>query len=106
MYALTGITGKVGGEMARALLAAGERVRAVLRGEAKAEEWRRLGCEVAFADLEDSEALTKAFTGVSAVFILPPPVFDPAPGYPEALSAINSVVAALKAARPRSFRRA
>jgi uncharacterized protein YbjT (DUF2867 family) len=31
MYAITGITGKVGGELARDLLAAGQRVRAIVR---------------------------------------------------------------------------
>ena len=33
MYAITGVTGQVGGAVARALLAAGHEVRAVLRDE-------------------------------------------------------------------------
>jgi NAD(P)H dehydrogenase (quinone) len=37
MYAITGITGKVGGELARNLLAAGQRVRAIVRNASKAE---------------------------------------------------------------------
>ena len=40
MYAITGITGKVGGALARSLLAERVPVRAVLRDEAKAAEWR------------------------------------------------------------------
>jgi uncharacterized protein YbjT (DUF2867 family) len=100
MYAITGITGKVGGEMARALLAAGQSVRAIVRDAAKGEVWARLGCEVALADMEDAPALAKAFTGATGVFILPPPCFDPEPGYPEAKAAITSVAAALKQAKP------
>jgi len=100
MYAITGITGKVGGELARTLLAAGHPVRAIVRDAKKGEEWAALGCEVGLAAMEDAAALTKAFRGATAVFILPPPVFDPAPGYPEAQAVIDSVVAALKEARP------
>jgi uncharacterized protein YbjT (DUF2867 family) len=35
MYAVTGITGKVGGTVAQTLLATGKKVRAVVRDEAK-----------------------------------------------------------------------
>jgi nucleoside-diphosphate-sugar epimerase len=38
MYAITDITGKVGGELARNLLAAGQRVRAIVRNASKGEE--------------------------------------------------------------------
>jgi NAD(P)H dehydrogenase (quinone) len=101
MYAITGITGKVGGTMARALLAAGQPVRAVVRDAKKGEVWAALGCEIALAEMEDTAALTKAFTGATAVFILPPSEFDPEPGYPEAQKVIDSVVAALTTARPK-----
>ena len=100
MYAITGITGKVGGEMARTLLAAGQKIRAVVRDERKGEVWAALGCEIAVAEMEDAAALTRAFAGASGVFILPPSEFDPAPGYPEAQAVIGSVVTALQAARP------
>ncbi len=100
MYAITGITGKVGGEMARTLLAAGQPVRAIVRDAAKGEAWARLGCEVALAEMEDAAALAKAFTGATGVFILPPPCFDPEPGYPEAKAVIASVAAALGQAKP------
>jgi NAD(P)H dehydrogenase (quinone) len=43
MYAITGITGKVGGEPARTLLAAGWPVRAVVRDQAKRAAWLALG---------------------------------------------------------------
>jgi NAD(P)H dehydrogenase (quinone) len=100
MYAITGITGKVGGTLARALLSAGYPVRAIVRDAAKGEAWKELGCEVALASMEDTAALAAAFTGATAVFILPPPDFDPPPGYAPAKAVIASVAAALKAAKP------
>ena len=100
MYAITGITGKVGGALARGLLATGQPVRAVVRDAAKAQQWAALGCDVAVGAMEDAVALAEAFNGATAVFILPPPVFDPEPGYPETQAVIDSVVAALEAARP------
>jgi NAD(P)H dehydrogenase (quinone) len=100
MYAITGITGKVGGELARTLLAAGQPVRAIVRDARKGEEWAALGCELTLAEMEDTPALTHAFTGARAVFILPPSEFDPKPGYPEAKAVIDSVVEALRVAKP------
>jgi uncharacterized protein YbjT (DUF2867 family) len=103
-YAITGITGKVGGELARTLLASGEPVRAVVRDATShtvTKEWAALGCEVVLAEMEDASALEEAFTGATAVFILPPPEFDPEPGYPETRAMINSVVEAVRAAKPR-----
>ena len=101
MYAITGVTGKVGGELARTLIAAGEPVRAVVRDTKKGQQWAELGCEIALAKMEDASALADAFTGATAVFILPPPEFDPEPGYPEARVVINCVVKALRVAKPR-----
>jgi len=70
MYAITGITGKVGGELAHNLLAAGQRVRAIVRNASKGEEWAARGCEVALAKMEDGLALADAFTGATATFIM------------------------------------
>jgi uncharacterized protein YbjT (DUF2867 family) len=100
MYAITGLTGKVGGELARRLLAAGEPVRAVVRDAAKGTAWAAQGCEVALAEMENAEDLALAFAGADGVFILPPSEFDPEPDYPEARAVIGAVTAALAAARP------
>ncbi len=100
MYAITGITGKVGGAVARNLLAAGKPVRAVLRDATKAKSWADQGCAIAPAEMTDAKALTAAFTGAEAVFILPPPIFDPAPGFPEIGAVIAAVTEALAATRP------
>ena len=100
MYAITGITGKVGGVVARTLLSAGQRIRAVVRDPDKGTFWSDLDCEVAIAEMEDADALTRAFTNVTGVFILPPPNFDPQPGFPEARAVISAVRQALDATRP------
>jgi len=101
MFAITGITGQVGGVVARLLLASGHDVRAVVRDAAKGEAWAKEGCEVAVADVNDQHALQHAFEGTEGVFVLLPPTFDPTPGFPEARKAIASLRAALAAARPK-----
>jgi NAD(P)H dehydrogenase (quinone) len=100
MFAVTGITGKVGSAVARSLLAADQPVRAVVRDQAKGVTWAHLGCEIALADLSDTEALTAAFKGAAGVFVLVPPVFDPSPGFPEATRFIDVFRAALVRAKP------
>jgi uncharacterized protein YbjT (DUF2867 family) len=100
MFAVTGITGQVGGVVARLLLAAGLEVRAVVRDAAKGEVWAKQGCEVALADVNDQQALQHAFEGTEGVFVLLPPTFDPTPGFPEARKTIATLRAALAAAKP------
>ena len=70
MYAVTGITGKVGGAVARTLLAAGLPVRAVVRDADKGWPWAKQGCEIAIASIADADGLTKAFSGVAGVFLM------------------------------------
>lgn len=100
MYAITGITGQVGGAVARALLAAGKPVRAVARDPAKAAEWTGRGCAFARADMGDAAALALAFSGAEGVFVLLPPIFDPSPDFAEARAVIAAVRTALEQARP------
>lgn len=100
MYAITGITGQVGSGLGERLLAAGLPVRAVVRDAAKGETWATRGAEVALADMNDATALTHAFTGAQAVFVLLPPTFDPTEGFPEARRTIAALREALAAARP------
>jgi uncharacterized protein YbjT (DUF2867 family) len=100
MFAVTGITGKVGAAVARSLLSADQPVRAVVRDRSRSAPWAQLGCDIAVADLSDTEALTAAFAGTAGVFAMVPPVFDPAPGFPEAMGFINPLSAALARAKP------
>ena len=99
MFAITGITGQVGGQLAAELLGANRPVRAVLRDKAKAAAWAERGCEIAIATMDDAAALTAAFAGAQAVFVLLPPTFDPTPGFAEARRTIAAIATALRAAR-------
>jgi NAD(P)H dehydrogenase (quinone) len=100
MFAITGITGNVGGELARTLLAAKQPVRAVVRDMVKGAAWAERGCALARADIGDATALAAAFQGVEGVFVLVPPNFDPEPGFPEAHATAASLRSALEQARP------
>ena len=62
MFAITGVTGKVGGAVARGLLAQGHQVRAVVRDAGKGRFWSAQGCEIAIASVEDATGLTKSFS--------------------------------------------
>src|SRR6476646_8002909 len=101
MYAITGVTGKVGGATARALLASGQSVRAVVRNVDKGQIWRNLGCEVALATMEDGASLSVAFLRAEAVFVLVPPSFDPSPGFADARETGKALHSAIAAARPK-----
>lgn len=76
MYAITGVTGKVGGAIAEILLAKGLPVRAIIRDKVKAQYWQDKGAEIAMAQLNDKDALNAAFKGVDGVFVMTPPLFD------------------------------
>jgi NAD(P)H dehydrogenase (quinone) len=100
MYAIMGITGQIGSVIGRILLAAKQPVRAVVRDVGKGQVWADRGCEIALANIEDTASLTNAFRGVESVFVLVPPNFDPAPGFPEARAIAAALRTALLAARP------
>ena len=101
MFAITGITGQVGGEVARNLLAGRQTVRGVVRDVNKAKVWAERGCELVAADINDAAALTAAFEGVDGVFVLVPPNFDPSPDFQEARATAGTLNRALDSARPR-----
>jgi NAD(P)H dehydrogenase (quinone) len=100
MYAVTGITGKVGSAVGRTLLQAGRPVRAVARNPEKAKTWIDRGCEFAEAEMTDAAALSEAFKGTEAIFVLIPPMFDPTPGFPEAKAVFTAVKSAIDQAKP------
>src|SRR6202050_1112703 len=100
MYAVMGITGNVGGAVARTLLAKGEKVRGIVRDPEKAVEWQKQGAELFKADYDDVDALTAAFTGVAGVFVMVPPNFAPAPGFPETKATLKLLHEALSRAQP------
>ncbi len=100
MYAITGITGQVGGAVARKLLSDNQSVCAVIRDANKRTAWVEQGCAVALADMNDTDALTAAFTDAEGVFVVIPPNFAPSPGFPETRAIVAALRTALTAAHP------
>jgi len=100
MFAVTGITGNVGGEVARNLLAASQPVRGVVRETRKGETWATRGCDLVEADINDAAGLTAAFKEAAGVFVLVPPNFDPSPDFREARAVAVSLRSAIASARP------
>lgn len=100
MFAIVGITGKVGGAVARNLLVQGHQVRAVVRDAQKGRPWAALGCEIAVASVENATALTEAFRNTEGVFLMTPPDYDPEPGFPKTHAAAAAIGQAIEATRP------
>jgi NAD(P)H dehydrogenase (quinone) len=100
MYAVMGITGKVGGAVARALLEKGAKVRGIVRDPEKAVYWQKQGAELFKADYDDVDTLTAAFTGVAGVFAMVPPNFAPTPDFAETKAALRVLHEALSTAMP------
>ncbi len=98
MYAVMGITGNVGGAVARTLLQQGHKVRGIVRDPAKAQAWRENGAELVTADYDHH--LIDAFTGVEGIFAMIPPNMAPEPGFPDSVARIAAIKAAVLAARP------
>jgi uncharacterized protein YbjT (DUF2867 family) len=100
MFAITGITGQVGGAVARALLAAGQSVRAVVRDAGKGEAWAARGCDVALSEISHADSLKAAFDDAEAVFVVMPSHFDPSPGFAETRAIVAALREALEATHP------
>jgi uncharacterized protein YbjT (DUF2867 family) len=100
MFAIMGVTGKVGGAVARSLIAKGQHIRVIVRDSTKGEPWAAQGCEVAVASLDEPEALASAFEGANGIFAMLPPVFDPSPDFAEAKAMIATLRTAIDIAQP------
>lgn len=72
MLAIMGATGQTGGAALAAALAAGHAVRAIIREPSRATALADKGAVVAKADLDDIAALTAAFAGAEAAYVLNP----------------------------------
>jgi uncharacterized protein YbjT (DUF2867 family) len=73
MYVVLGATGNTGSVAAKTLLARGEKVRAVGRDAYKLRQLTELGAQRVTADANDTGAMTKAFEGATAAYVLLPP---------------------------------
>jgi uncharacterized protein YbjT (DUF2867 family) len=59
-----------------------------------------LGCDVSVASIDDAAAMTEAFRGVDAVFLLTPPNYDPEPGFPDTQRNSVAIRTAIEESRP------
>ncbi|HLJ25548.1 MAG TPA: NmrA family NAD(P)-binding protein [Candidatus Angelobacter sp.] len=73
MYVVTGATGNTGSVVAKQLLAQGQKVRVIGRSADRLQPLVKTGAEPFVADITDAAALTKAFTGAQAVYVMIPP---------------------------------
>src|ERR1700738_2279237 len=73
MYVVLGATGHTGSITATSLLLKGEKVRVVGRDASRLDRFVRKGAEAFAANVSDSAALTKAFTGARAAYLMLPP---------------------------------
>lgn len=100
MFLVSGITGNVGGAVARRLLEEGRPVRALVRDTRKASEWAEKGVDIRQGDLNDALAVAEALNGVEGAFLMIPPVTVPSPDFSEAKAIIASFQQALRQSPP------
>jgi uncharacterized protein YbjT (DUF2867 family) len=73
MYAVIGATGHTGNIVANRLLAEGQKVRAIGRSKERLQSLIDAGAEPSVCELTDAGALTKAFAGAKAAYVMLPP---------------------------------
>jgi uncharacterized protein YbjT (DUF2867 family) len=73
-YVILGATGNTGSIIADSLLSKGKSVRVVGRDAGRLERFVRKGAEAFTGDVSDAVALTKAFRGARAAYLLLPPI--------------------------------
>jgi uncharacterized protein YbjT (DUF2867 family) len=73
MYVILGATGNIGSVISNTLLAKGEKVRVVGRSSGKLQPFVAKGAIPFPADVRDAGALSKAFSGARAAFLMVPP---------------------------------
>ncbi len=98
MYVITGATGNTGSVAAQRLLEQGKKVRTIGRSAERLQSLTAKGAEPFVADVSDSAALTKAFQGAEAVYLMVPPDI----GNPDQLAYRNRINQAFVAAIQQS----
>ncbi|HLX00229.1 MAG TPA: NAD(P)H-binding protein [Candidatus Acidoferrales bacterium] len=73
MIAVTGATGHTGKVVAETLLAGGEKVRVIGRNADKLQPFVAKGAEAFVGNVLDTDAMTRAFQGVDAAYVMIPP---------------------------------
>ncbi|MGA8878323.1 MAG: NAD(P)H-binding protein [Candidatus Korobacteraceae bacterium] len=74
MYVILGASGNTGSIIADSLLSKGKKVRVVGRDAGRLQRFVRKGAEAFTGDVSDAVALTKAFSGARAAYLLLPPI--------------------------------
>ncbi len=74
MYVILGATGNTGSIIADTLLLRRKKVRVVSRDAGRLQRFVRKGAEAFTGDLSDAVALTKAFRGARAAYLMLPPI--------------------------------
>jgi uncharacterized protein YbjT (DUF2867 family) len=99
MIAITGATGNTGKPAVEALLGSGEKLRVIGREASKLDSFAQRGAEAVVADVQDATALTTAFHGATAVYLVIPQAMhlENFREYQECVS--NAYAAAVRAAR-------
>lgn len=78
MITIIGATGNTGSVAAEVLLSKGEKVRVVGRNAEKLKRFTDKGAEAFAGDVLDTAAMTRAFTGAKAAYLMIPPDFTQA----------------------------
>jgi uncharacterized protein YbjT (DUF2867 family) len=73
-YVILGSSGNTGSIIADSLLSKGKKVRVVGRDAGRLQRFVRKGAEAFTADVSDAAALTKAFSGARAAYLMLPPI--------------------------------
>src|SRR4051794_20107358 len=73
LYAITGATGNIGSKIAQSLLKEGKKVRVIGRTADRLKPFTDKGAEAFIGSVDDAEAMTRAFTGATAIFAMIPP---------------------------------
>ncbi len=73
MYVILGASGHTGSIIANSLLLNGQKVRVIGRDAGRLERFVRRSAEAFTADVSDAAALTKAFSGARAAYLMLPP---------------------------------
>jgi uncharacterized protein YbjT (DUF2867 family) len=73
LFVVAGATGHIGSVVAHGLLAAGHKVRAIVRNADKAKTLASQGAELVVGELSDVAFLTQALRGADGAFLLLPP---------------------------------
>ncbi|MDF2694850.1 MAG: hypothetical protein K0S65_3233, partial [Labilithrix sp.] len=100
MFVVAGVTGKTGAVVADTLLAAGKKVRVLVRDAGKGAPWKAKGAEVhVVGSLDDEAAVAAALEGAEGAYLLSPPDTRAKDFLAERRTTLDAIAAAVDRAR-------